>query len=74
MPKDYILKNAYKIKHIPLSIIHGRYDFVCAPRDAYLLHKALPKSKLFFVLSGHSGGDENMRIRMMYEIHKMAKK
>jgi len=73
LPDNYILKNAHKIRNIPLSIAHGRYDFVCEPKSAYLLHKALPKSKLFFVLSGHSSADPEMRSRMMKEIHNMAK-
>jgi proline iminopeptidase len=73
MPKNYILKNVRKIKHIPLSIIHGRYDFVTMPSTAYVLHKALPISRLFFVTAGHSGSDPEIRNKMMEEIHRMAK-
>lgn len=54
LSKDYILKNCYKIKHIPTYIIQGHYDLVCYPIVAYKLHKVLPKSKLFFTNGGHS--------------------
>ena len=54
IPKNYILKNIHKIKHIPTYIIQGHFDLVCYPINAYMLHKALPKSKLFFTNGGHS--------------------
>jgi proline iminopeptidase len=44
-----------KIKHIPCSIVNGRYDLLCPPIAAWKLHKALPKSKLFIIPdAGHS--------------------
>ena len=71
LPPNYIMRNAKKIAHIPISLVHGRYDFVCTPDMAYSLHQALPKSKLFFVLAGHSSADPGMRSRMMKEISEM---
>ena len=51
-----IIKNAYKIAHIPAVIIHNRLDFSCPLKGAYLLHKALPKSRLVVVPEhGHVG-------------------
>ena len=74
LPPNYIMRNANKMKNIPCSLVHGRYDFVCTPDIAYALHKAMPKSKLFFVLAGHAVGDSEMRTRMMKEIHEMVRK
>ena len=74
LSKDYILKRLDKIKNIPLSIVHGRYDFVCPPQNAYVLHNKLSKSKLFFVTAGHSASDPAIREAMMKEIHRMAKR
>jgi proline iminopeptidase len=74
LPKSYILRNVNKIKHIPVSLVHGRYDFVCEPRNAYLLHKALPRSRLFFVTAAHSASDPAIREKTMQEIHAMARK
>lgn len=39
----------------PGTIIQGRLDFVCPPRTAWDLHKALPDSRLFMIpKAGHS--------------------
>ncbi|BDD60256.1 hypothetical protein MAP00_005398 [Monascus purpureus] len=44
-----------QIRHIPVTIIQGRYDVVCPPQTAWDLHKALPHSRLFWIPdAGHS--------------------
>lgn len=43
---NQILANASKINDIPTTIVHGRYDIVCPFDNGWLLHKALPNSKL----------------------------
>jgi proline iminopeptidase len=71
LPKDYILKNTHKIKNIPISIIHGRYDHVARPLNAYQLHKKLPKSKLYFTFAGHSAFEKETEIRLVKEMDKL---
>jgi len=62
MGKDFIIKNVSKIK-CPVSIIQGRYDNICSPYSAYILHRKIKGSKLFFTVSGHSGSDpENEKV------------
>lgn len=56
LPKDYILKNASKIK-LPVAIVQGRYDFVTPPKFAYKLHKQLKNSTLHWTTAGHSASD-----------------
>ena len=52
---NYILNSINKIKHIPTTIVQGRYDVVCPVRSAWDLHKKLKNSKLIIVPdSGHS--------------------
>lgn len=46
---NHILKNAKKIAHIPTIIVHNRLDMCCPIEQAWELHKALPKSKLYIV-------------------------
>lgn len=41
-----IINNISKIQGIPVTIVHGRYDMLCPPLNAFRLHKALPGSKL----------------------------
>src|SRR3989344_4042271 len=70
LPRGYILKNAHRIK-VPVSIIHGRYDQVCPPESAYLLHKKLPKSRLLFCVAGHSSSDPESSKAMISEIKRL---
>ena len=52
---DYIISNINKIEEIKGIIIQGRYDMVCPPNSAYILHKAWSKSELNIVdFSGHA--------------------
>lgn len=51
---NQLLDGLDKIKHIPTYIVHGRYDMVCAPRSAWILHSQLPGSQLSYVTAGHS--------------------
>jgi len=57
-----LLKNAYKLKGIPITLIHGRYDLVVPVRSAWTLHKALPHSKLFIIAkSGHGANEKSTK-------------
>ncbi len=69
VPEGYIWKNIEKIKHIPTVIVHGRYDMICQPMNAYLLYKNLPNSQLFFVIGGHS--DSQTKRKLTRETAKM---
>lgn len=60
LPHAYILKHARELT-MPIHMVHGRYDMLCLPRVAYVLHQALPNSLLQFTIAGHSGMDrENL--------------
>ncbi len=51
-----ILKDAHKIRHIPLVVIHGRYDMICPYRSIQALSEVLPKMQILRVDDGgHSG-------------------
>lgn len=53
LPKNYILKNAHKIAHIPTVLVHGRYDIICLPQQAHELASRLNKCKIHWVMDGH---------------------
>jgi proline iminopeptidase len=53
-----ILSKMNLIQHIPVTIVHGRYDLSTPAYYAYLLHKSLPKSQIFFTIAGHSMTDK----------------
>lgn len=68
IPEDYILNNAYKLSHIPTVIVHGRYDFVCQPKNAYDLHKRIAGSKLHIVVAGHGSSEREIEKKLVEEI------
>lgn len=57
-PPDQLLKNAYKLKDIPVTIVNGQYDVLCPPYFANLLNKAIPHSELIIVPDAGHAFDE----------------
>ena len=55
---DQILQDCKKIKDIPARIYQNRLDFCCPPKQAFSLHKALPKSKLTIIADKGHGSDK----------------
>ncbi len=55
---NQIIKNASRLKDIPGTIVHGRYDVVCPLNQAYELHKVWPISELQIIReAGHSASE-----------------
>ena len=58
---NQILSHMHKIKHLPAIIVQGRYDAICLPDMAYILHKAWNKSSLWIIPNGgHSPNERPM--------------
>lgn len=58
---NQIINNASEIDHLPITIIHGRYDMVCPVNQAFELHEALPHSRLMICnKSGHSAMEQEI--------------
>jgi proline iminopeptidase len=54
-PDDQILQRVQRIRNIPATIIHGRYDLVCPVIAAHELHQAWPEASLQIIEdAGHS--------------------
>mgnify|MGYP002426271616 CR=1 FL=1 len=69
---DEILKNVKKIAPIPTLIVHNRLDMSCPVKNAFDLHKVLPKSKLVVVPDrGH--GSKLLHATLKQEIEKILK-
>lgn len=52
---NYLVENAYKLRHIPCTVVHGRYDVVCPIKQAWDLKRAYPELELKIVGdAGHS--------------------
>lgn len=55
---DQIVNNAYRLKDIPGTIVHGRYDMVCPVNQAFALSEAWPEAQLKIIAdAGHSSGE-----------------
>jgi proline iminopeptidase len=64
LKEGFFLKreNLNKLKNIPVTIVQGLYDLECPFITAYKLHKALPHSKFYPTLAGHTALDpENIK-------------
>jgi proline iminopeptidase len=61
-----LLRDAPKIKDIPVILINGRYDVICPPKTAYKLHQALPKSTLWIIeKAGHAGSEPGIQAALV---------
>ncbi len=59
---NWLIENVDKIKHIPCTIVQGRYDMVCPARSAWDLHRAWPETNLKIIPNaGHAAGESGIR-------------
>ncbi|QWP74617.1 prolyl aminopeptidase [Lysobacter sp. K5869] len=54
---DQLLRDVGRLRHIPTTIVHGRYDMICPVKNAVDLAAAWPEAQLRIVLAGHSAAD-----------------
>jgi proline iminopeptidase len=54
---DQLLRDIERVRHIPATIVHGRYDIICPVKNACDLAGAWPEASLHIVLAGHSAAD-----------------
>lgn len=54
---DQLLRDIDRIRHIPATIVHGRYDIICPVASAVDLAHAWPDAECHIVLAGHSAAD-----------------
>ncbi len=65
-PAHSLLNGIDKIRHIPGTIIQGRYDVVCPIKTAYKLHKAWPEADYIIVPdAGHASTDTSLQSRLI---------
>ena len=58
---DQLVRDAPRLKNIPVTLIVGRYDMASPALGAYRIHEKLPQSKLVIVeRAGHSESEEGI--------------
>jgi proline iminopeptidase len=59
---DQLLEGVQAIRHLPATIVHGRYDVICPVATAWELHRAWPEARLDIVRdAGHSAFEPGIR-------------
>lgn len=72
LAENQLLNNINKMNHLPLIIVHGRYDTITCPKSAYEVHKLWPESELYFVDgSGHSAMEPAIALSLIQATEKM---
>ena len=60
--ENWIIENVEAIRHLPGTIVQGRYDVVCPPESAFELAQAWPEADLQIVCSaGHNAQEPGIR-------------
>ncbi len=72
LEENYILRNAGRIPPVPVSIIHGRYDMICTPRQAFQLHRKLKNSVLHMMKAGHSSKEKSVTRKVVSEMQRIS--
>jgi proline iminopeptidase len=73
LPPNHILRHAAKLSKIPTAIVHGRYDLICRPIEAWQLHKKIKGSRLHFVVGGHAASEPAVKRMLKRELRRVAK-
>lgn len=68
---NYLLENISQIRHIPTTLIQGRYDVVCPMQSAWELHQLWPEADLHIVAdAGHAAGEPGIKSKLIEMTNK----
>jgi proline iminopeptidase len=67
-----LLRDVEKLRHIPTTIIHGRYDIICPVKNACDLAAAWPEADLHIVLAGHAASEPAIVDRLVEATDRLA--
>jgi proline iminopeptidase len=72
IPEAALLHHIGRIRHLPCTIVQGRYDVVCPPMSAYDLHDAWPETELVIVPdAGHSAWEPGITRELVAATERM---
>lgn len=71
-PDTGLLSRLAGLKHLPLTVLHGRLDWICRPESAWAVHQQLPHSTLRMIdNAGHNPFEPPMCAALVGEINTM---
>jgi proline iminopeptidase len=69
--EEQLLKNAHKLKDIPIVMVNGRYDVICPPRNAFRLKEKLPKAVVIIAeKAGHVAWEPPVQKELVKAVKK----
>ncbi len=72
LPKNFLIDNIGKIRHIPTTVVQGRYDMVCPIISADDLVRAFPEADYHIVNdAGHSAFEPGIRDKLIETMEKL---
>lgn len=72
LPPDFLLNNIGKIRHIPTTIVQGRYDAVCPIVSADDLVRVFPEADYHIINdAGHSAFEPGIRAKLVETMEKL---
>ena len=72
LPDNFLLENLPKIRHLPATIVQGRYDMVCPIVSADDLHRAWPEAEFRIIdAAGHSAFEPGIRVALISAMEKL---
>jgi proline iminopeptidase len=70
--KDQLLRGLDALHHIPITIVHGRYDLVCPISASFTVKKVLPHTKLIVIPdAGHASIEPGIKRMLKREVARM---
>ena len=73
--KDQLFRGLHKLRHIPFTIVHGRYDMVCPISASYAIKEVLPHVTLHVTPdAGHAFREPGTRKRFTQAMRGMRRK
>jgi len=75
LEEGQLLRDAGRLRGIPGTIVHGRYDMPCPARYAYALHKAWPEADFHLIEgAGHAYSEPGILDRLIRATDRFAGK
>jgi proline iminopeptidase len=75
LEEGQLLRDAGRLRAIPGTIVHGRYDMPCPARYAYALHKAWPEAEFHLIEgAGHAYSEPGILDQLMRATDRFAGK
>jgi len=72
LAENELLANVGRIRHLPCSIVQGRYDIICPPITADLLARAWPEAEYIVVPdAGHSVREPGIARELVAAVRRM---